>query len=212
MSILIVGGKKGKESGIVRKISESIEAISIEDNTVRTINGFPDNTPDINTIPLADLLIWMPNIPNEEPKKYPFKNKGSVLICSKLMREGYTNFDAVARIFEMHGNAVIAIYPCKDGKKYFKLIDALSNLWYEGEDIDRLVIAILGIYIKTKETRRAKSYGILLPNLKLSPEKEQEVKKFKEIYQTLAKDIQTSCGNRFFWKYIYKMSTSISKY
>ena len=52
----------------------------------------------------------MPNIDNEEEKQYPIKKKGSVLICSKVMREGYKPIDAISRIFKMQGNAVIAIY------------------------------------------------------------------------------------------------------
>lgn len=79
----------------------------------------------------------MPNISNENIKQYPKKSIGNVLIVSKVMREGYTDIDAINRIFKMHENAVIAIY--NDSNIFrFKLIDALGNVWYDGTDLENI--------------------------------------------------------------------------
>ena len=75
-----------------------------------------------------DLVVWMPDVPNDEEKAYPTKSQGSILVCSKVMRDGYTKAQAVARIFAMHGNAVIRI---QAGTRPFGFIltDALGNNW-----------------------------------------------------------------------------------
>ncbi len=100
MRTIIVGGDTdtGRESSIVKQLHDIVPWSHIHNGELpKQINGF-------------DLTIWMPNISNEEPKDYPKKDKGSVLICSKVMRNGYTHIDSVSRIFKMHGHAVIEIY------------------------------------------------------------------------------------------------------
>lgn len=62
-------------------------------------------------------------------KKYiPRKKRGSILICSKVIRDKTTKYDAVSRIFKMNGNAVICIFK-EDDIYSFELIDALGNTW-----------------------------------------------------------------------------------
>lgn len=145
MRITIVGGRFGdtpKSSKIVWELSKEIMG-----NQFTLINGG-----DLKSLPReldSDLTIWMPDISNLEDKYYPHKKKGSVLICSKVMREGYTDIDAISRIFKMHGNAVIAIY--KSCFPYtFSLIDALGNEWYSGSSLKDLGEKILEFYSWTK--------------------------------------------------------------
>lgn len=84
MKTLIVGGNFGeipKSSSVINKISNEF---TDEKSTV--VNGGL-----LSDLPLCiehDLIIWAPNISNESTKEYPQKSVGSVLICSKVMREG----------------------------------------------------------------------------------------------------------------------------
>jgi hypothetical protein len=98
---LIVGGNFGdepKSSSVVTKIANQLEITEVINGG--TLDSLPH---EMN----MDLILWMPNITNESPKQYPKKGNGNVLICSKVMRDGYTVIDAVSRIFKMRGNAVI---------------------------------------------------------------------------------------------------------
>lgn len=186
MKTTIIGGDFGtpKASGIIRKISEHFDQPSI-------INGG-----ELNQLPTtisSDLILWMPNINNEQPKHYPKKGIGDVLICSKVMREEYSIADAVSRIFRMHGNAVIAIYK-NDSIVAFKLIDALGNFWYNGSDISQLCIAIKEFYAFTKSAIRMNSNNVEMP----IPEINDDINRFIDLNKKLSKHIQISCGQRFF--------------
>lgn len=185
MKTTIIGGNfsTGKSSGIIKKMSENFDNPTI-------ING---GTLEILPMNISsDLIIWMPDISNETEKQYPKKDIGNVLICSKVMRENYTDIDAVSRIFKMNGNAVIALY--KKETVYFKLIDALGNAWYNGNDINLLCETIKEFYNFTKTAIRVNSLkmNIIKPNIN------SDVSRLIEINNRLAEYIQLSCGNRFF--------------
>ena len=114
-----------------------------------------------------EVNIWMPNISNEEEKHYPMKHVGAILICSKVMRDGYTMVDAVSRIFKMHGNAVIAItYDKAEGIYVMELIDALGNTWYKGSDLGGLATGIMSFVAFTKSARRIQTTAITNANFK----------------------------------------------
>lgn len=193
MKTLIVGGNFGesleeRESGIVKKIYTEFLGPGQE---VDLINGgkLTDLPDKINGY---DFILWMPNIDNTESKNYPQKDPGAVLVCSKVMRDGYTRIDSVSRIFRMHGNAVIEIY--KDSDPYeFILIDALGNEWYSGYDVRGLVKELLKFYIFTKSAIRIKTTQI---------KEESEVTlglcKLINLNKKLQEYIMTSCGDRFF--------------
>lgn len=188
MNVLIAGGgANGKESGVINKIKEALSKCAEGKYTV--YNG---------TLPTDisgnDLVLWMPDISNDEEKNYPVKDKGAVLICSKVMREGYTKLDAVTRIFRMHGNAVIAIYKQPNYPFEFELIDALANIWYRGYDIDKLCLKITALYDWSKAAIRKsvpKAYG-------LEPVKITPIDDFISINHNLAYKVAAQCGNRFF--------------
>jgi len=140
MKTIIIGGSFGdtpKKSSIVSKLSESLNSESIN-------GGSLDNILNVDLSDF-DLTIWLPNIDNSVEKQYPRKKRGSVLICTKVLRENRDFGDAVARIFKMNANAVIAIDKSGDLFK-FSLIDALGNIWVSTTDIEELVIGITGIY------------------------------------------------------------------
>ena len=181
----IIGGDFGikKESGIIKKISNEFE------------NSIVYNGGLISDLPLnlnSDLILWFPNISNENEKLYPKKAIGNVLICSKVMRDGYRTIDAISRIFKMNGNAVIAIY--KEDLVRFKFVDALGNIWYDGNSIPELSKSIINFYNFTKSAIRINS---IKSDYKLDIT-DSNVDKFIELNIKLANHIQISCGDRFF--------------
>ena len=214
MKLLIVGGTfsnnpdEVKRSGVVRKMLEHInnanaythciEAFAANSGTIKTLEVLVDApiTED------ADVTIWMANITNEEPKHYPRKKQGSVLICSKVMREGYTRADSISRIFKMHGNAVIEIRKDeKTGMVSFTLVDALGNIWYDGNNIPSLMTSIMSFVAFTKAAKRintsrtAEEYILVA---KYFEDNKVNLELLLDTNRKLQQHIQTSCGNRFF--------------
>lgn len=196
--LTIVGGnfgEVGNPSSVINKIiPEMINDFSIS----YVVNGGTlDQLP--NGLNEADLTLWMPNIDNENDKQYPKKKIGSVLICSKVMREGYKEADAVSRIFKMGGNAVIAIYVSEESGKRtftFQLIDALGNTWYKGDCISTLCVNIIKFHIFTKYSHRARS--VKYDNVMKPVNKAEDCQGLLDINNSLANRIQLSCGVRFF--------------
>lgn len=191
MKILLVGGNFGtslekRESGVLKNIYAQFESPSSE---VDIINGGElTDLPD--SIKGYDLVLWMANIDNTEAKHYPTKDPGAVLICSKVMREGYTRIDSLSRIFKMHGNAVIEIY--KDSSMYkFVFLDALGNEWYSGYDLGGLVKQILSFYIFTKSSVRIQTTRIESPA-------EHNLRGLIEANKRLQSLVMSRCGDRFF--------------
>lgn len=189
---LIVGGDTtvGNNSNIINKIAQYI------DGPITIFNGVLPTTPILN----QDLILWMPHIDNEESKNYPKKKQGSVLICSKVMREGYTHIDSISRIFKMGANAVIEIYKVGFNKYEFELRDALNNRWGERtDDLEDLVSFIDEFYTWTKGSiRKSLNHSIFLePQLVNIP----EVKEFLKVNEKLSLKVADHCGNRFFGNY-----------
>lgn len=185
MNTLIVGGniETKKPSSIINKLAEEFRNVTI------VFNG---------TLPYSisgnDLILWFPDIPNEEEKNYPLKDKGSVLICSKVIREGRTEVDAVSRIFNMHGNAVVCIYKHKHKNFSFQLIDALGNTWAHTDSLRILVKSILEFYEWSKGQIRMsfiENVGVVMPSISLP-------KKFVELNTKVADKIESKLGVRYF--------------
>ena len=198
--ITIVGGdfdnNNGKESGIVKKMMRQFGF-----NGNGYINGgnldvIKSNTV-MNSISNSRLIIWMPNISNDEDKTYPKKGIGTILICSKVIRPRYTYKDAIARIFKMHGNAVIAIEKDQSGFSTFTLIDALGNYWYSGCEINELCSAIMRFYIFMSQTiHKGTIYDESLKDA--LNDKPALLDSFVTLNNKLADYIMASCGDRFF--------------
>lgn len=205
MNINIVGGvPNGKPSKIIRKMSFFIKYLLTDENNgnynfknLKINNGaLPKDIKD------NDLVLWMPDIDNEESKNYPVKDKGAVLVCSKVMREGYTLIDAVSRIFKMHGNAVIAIYKNEDRKFRFQLVDALGNIWVDTQDIKELCYSILDLYSWTKGSIRVslkKAEDSVISDISSSDKEKLQI--FIDINKKLAYSVAEQCGNRYFGNY-----------
>lgn len=194
---MIVGGRWGdnpKPSSVVRKLSHCFDSFYIFNG-----EGSSKDLPSLLDYE-ADLILWMPDIDNEEKKFYPYKTKGQVLICSKVMREGYTKMDAISRIFAMHGNAVIAITK-PDDQYVFELIDALGNTWFTGSDIQALAEKIREFYNFTKSAIRIGSEPLPNHSVEMFPRShfdEDRIEALIDANDKLSADIMTQCGNRFF--------------
>ena len=148
MNTIIVGGNFGdtpKESSIVNKLSIFLKCDRINGGSFDRIKNI-----DLSGY---KLIIWMPNIDNGYDKVYPKKDTGSVLICSKLLHDERTEVDAISRIFQLHGNAVIAI-SSKDHFHRFKLLDALGNVWKDTYNIGDLADSIGDLYDWTTSSIR----------------------------------------------------------
>lgn len=186
MKTILVGGDFGnipKASTIINKMAELTECDLVNGGTIEELKSVD--------LSLYDLIVWMPNISNEIEKFYPRKKRGSVLICSKVMREGYNATDAVSRIFKMHGNAVISIIT--DKKPFvFELIDALGNVWTSTNDIKNIVGEIISLYHFTKDSIRLKSERVSNESIDVS-----EYKEFVELNKLVA-DKSESMGGRYF--------------
>lgn len=152
---MIIGGNfdqtGGKPSSIVAQLSSELNVPSLNGGTFIQLATHQNLTEELN--------IWMPNISNDIQKIYPIKNTGSTLICSKVLREGRFISDAVARIFMMHANAVIAIKPNTPlpGRFTFVLVDALGNVWVETRSINILAQRILDFHNWSRSMQRARS-------------------------------------------------------
>lgn len=186
-TIIVGGGYDGKKSGVITKIGQQF--LSVDECCI--ING--GKLPKISGF---DLVLWMPDVDNEEEKQYPIKDKGAVLICSKVMRPGYTLMDAVQRIFKMHGNAVIAIHKNPGSMFKFELVDALGHIWYTGYSIENLCQVINNLYNWTKGAIRK---SIPKANDEVASEiGSVDLESFMLLNSELALKSAAQCGNRFF--------------
>ena len=186
---LVVGGtfnlEGGKGSGVVVKLAALMLATSVNGGTPAKLKGA------MNLRGYSPIL-WLPDIPNEEAKHYPVKDPGAILICSKVMREGYTTFDSVSRIFKMHGNAVIEIRKTEAKHYTFRLVDALGNVWVDTSDLAALVEAIWQLVAWTQNAKRVRTQQVdmSVPPVDLEP--------LAEVSRFVADRVENERGGRFF--------------
>jgi len=189
MKTLIVGGDFGdtpKPSSVVNKIAGTGFLGECD-----VMNG--GSLSKIQNIDLEpyDLVLWFPNMSNKIAKLYPQKKQGAVLICSKVIREGYDDTDAVSRIFKMKANAVVSIISDEQPFK-FKLIDALGNTWVTTSDLDFLSLEIVSFYDFTKGSIRLNSESVSKKRIDLS-----HLEEFVELNKQVA-DKSEAMGGRYF--------------
>lgn len=197
--LIVVGGEfnliseKRRASSIVSKLTSSFNDKKFTKNMIN--GGSLDDLP--TSLRMNSLVIWMPNISNEEEKHYPKKQwVNTTLICSKVMREGYSDIDAVSRIFKMHGNAVIAIYGEKE--KTFKLIDSLGTVWYHGGSISLLAEAIEVFDDFSRNQKRLRSIKLDNSEKYSTDEELMRISNLIEINKSLAESVKKQAGDRFF--------------
>lgn len=197
MKVLIVGGGDGKASGIITKLHALLEA-QPEVESAMVINEY--NPKHKISLSGFNLVLWWPDVDNKEPKSYPVKDQGAVLICSKVMRADTTRVDAVTRIFKMHGNAVVTI-DSNGGKFEFDLIDALNNSWRRTTSLSKLVTMIMSLYKWTKESVRVSLTQNDWPEGLEGILDVTGISDFIDVNKELALKVATGCSNRFFGNY-----------
>jgi hypothetical protein len=181
-----VGGNphNRKLSSVVSKLADALGASSCNGYFVNKISG-------------RHLVVWMPEIPNSEPKNYLVKDQGTVLICSKVIRANRTEVDAVSRIFDMNANAVICIYKDEPKKMRFRLIDALGNSWCHTGTITVLAKAISKFYTWSKGQVRI-SYAAAETKYWKHAEGTKLPESFINLNTEVANRIENSLGARYF--------------
>lgn len=141
MKKLIVGGTFDETNGKPSYIVEQL-AISLGWNCVN--GGNLDFIHTFNPIGI-DVLLWMPNISNDEAKvlvDLKKKNPHMILIQSKrVIEKEYFESDVVGRLLKSH--ALLGIMITKEENKYrFRLLDPLGNQWVDTFDIAQVGHAI----------------------------------------------------------------------
>lgn len=205
MKFMTVGGTFSDNIEEV-KVSSIIDKLTTELYTKfgdEVHAGYQCNCGNISTVESAgrisknyDLNIWMPNVSNAVAKLYPKKGVGNVLICSKVLRDNRTIYDAVGRIFKMGGNAVIAIE--KGTNKFvFTLLDALGNGWVRTSDIKKLAEGIYKFYNWTKHSERIGSKSIDL-SYNIEQDELQRLEKFCDVNTKIANLVEAGNTNRYF--------------
>ncbi len=191
MKVLVVGGTfdkdGGKQSSVAAQFKDALGA------SVNSVNGGHlgdlEAAGKVEYLKPFDVVIWMPNVPNDVVKQYPRKKVGATLICSKVMRDGYTRLDSVGRIFKMHGNAVIEIErDKKNGKFGFTLVDALGNNRGSSKSIDEMVVKIQEFVEWSKASVRVRSAQVGKVDAEI----------LAELTKAVAYKVENSSGGRYF--------------
>lgn len=135
-NFLLVGGKfdheSGKASKIFQTIYESLNQVITSNITIEFINGGNISLLDncINNINQFSVVLWMPDISNDEEKYLPDIKKNNpkcLLISSKRIdNREISIFNVVCKLLKTHSNLGILINKHHD-KYVFKLIDPLGN-------------------------------------------------------------------------------------
>lgn len=149
---MLVGGtfdhNQGKSSYIVEKLAESLgeDFLCVNGGNIEYIRSFnPEG---------LDVLIWMPNISNEEIKNLnnlKLANPKMTLIQSKrVIEKQYEVIDVVNRIDKSHSELGIMITK-KDDKYRFRLLNAVGAIVVDSNDIMQVGTAIRTALLNMKK-------------------------------------------------------------
>lgn len=136
MKKMIVGGtfdeNGGKSSHLVDQLFQSLgsEWECVNGGDVNFIKSFEPTG--------IDVLVWMPNVSNDEAKiidTLKQKNQRMILIQSKrVIEKEYNPSDVIGRLLKSH--SLLGIMITKENNQYsFRLFDPLGNQWADTGDI-----------------------------------------------------------------------------
>lgn len=136
-----------------------------------------------------DVLIWMPNVSNDESKiidSLKVKNPRMILIQSKrVIEKEYTESDIIGRLLKSH--SLLGIMITKESDKYrYKLLDPLGNQWQDtfdvsdiGESINSRLSYLLKLTrINSKKTDIKEDYKVPAEFIEIVKEYGNEFTKF----------------------------------
>lgn len=168
MKMLIVGGnfdeRGGSSSKIIQKLFSAVDSyITGSDMTIEVINGsYIKTLLDIDFTDY-DVLLWAPNISNDEDKLIPDikkKNPKLFLISTKRVVEKiYYESDVIGRLLNTKSNLGIMITQM-DGLYSFKLLDPLGNCHSDTSDITTLSNDMMTRVLFLKQLNRMRSISI----------------------------------------------------
>lgn len=150
MKILLVGGTfdyaGGKPSGMVEHFIHYIQSARHEMDCYN--GGFIDELHH-NILPSAtnyEVVIWMPNVPNDAPKMRNVKeiNPKTILISSKRNDDNkYAFSELINRALQQKSNLVIEFSKQESGVFNMMVFDPLGTQYYNGENIDAMMLQLL---------------------------------------------------------------------
>jgi hypothetical protein len=157
----------GSSSSVIDKISDSVndhfKNYKFSDEiTLETLNGGCLN--DLKNIDFKslDVLLWAPNISNDEEKIIPnikLINPHLFLISSKrVVEKEYNESDIVGRLLKTRSNLGIMI--TKSNLYNFKLLDPLGNCYSNTEDINVLSKSLVDRVLFIKSLKRVGSVNV----------------------------------------------------
>lgn len=148
--VMLVGGTfdyaGGKASGVVAKMRAVIENLFAEYTYYN--GGFVDelHSQILPQVKDADVVIWMPNVPNEAPKMRHVKeiNPKVILVSSKRNDNAkYAFSELINRALQQKSNLVIEFTQYEEtGAFGMRVFDPLGTLFYKGHDVVQMTLEV----------------------------------------------------------------------
>jgi len=166
--IVVIGGtfdhEGGRKSSIVEKVSTYIGKMWAKSYHTSYINGgyYSELSKNVDFSD-TDVLIWMPNISNDEDKILPDikkKNPKLFLISSKrVVEKEYKESDIIGRLLAAKSNLGIMITKPSDIYN-FKVLDPLGNCYVDSSSIEKLCDSIMYRVEEVTAMTRVRSVSI----------------------------------------------------
>lgn len=165
---MIVGGtfdySGGKTSGIIAKMIAVLNEVFGE---VTYYNGgFVDelHSQILPQVKDVDIVIWMPNVPNDAPKMRNVKeiNPKVILVSSKRNDNAkYAFSELINRALQQKSNLVIEFTKYEEtGSFGMRVFDPLGTLYYRGSDIVQMTCAVCQRAMALKRFTRVQSVQV----------------------------------------------------
>lgn len=146
-SLMIVGGtfdySGGKPSSVVTTMINTMQGCCADLTYYN--GGFVDELhhnilPQVKNV---DIVVWMPNVPNDIPKMRNVKeiNPKVILVSSKRNdNHKYSFAELINRALQQKSNLVIEFSKTQDKEFAMRVFDPLGTMYYEGVNIAQMTI------------------------------------------------------------------------
>lgn len=200
MKTLLLAGtwdlNNGKKSGLIEKMYRILK--EYENMDIDYFNG--GNYQELEKIILKandyEVIFWMANVPNELPKVRNIKNVNPFAIVIGSKRNHYNEYSFVEvlnKSLEQRNNLTIEFSKNNDNPNFKMLLfDPLGTSWYEGYELDDLVLNLINRINFIKTTKREKTYKVF--GNSLSIENEEYYKYIREVAEIFHKTIEHANG------------------
>lgn len=161
---LIVGGTfdrdGGKPSSLISKIHININNDTIDFTIYNGGSVSTLHNEIIDKVKTHDIVMWMPNVSNDEEKIRNIKeiNPKTILISSKRNdNEKYSFAELISRALAMKANLTIEFSKVEDKLFNMFVFDPLGNEFYDGTSIEDMTTALINRALKLTEFTRKPS-------------------------------------------------------